>query len=148
MARTLNNERLRLTRLVHVARRDLGMDDDAYRAILRGKFGVTSSSDLNIAGLNSLIDHFKRCGFKPKATAKDKLPTPHKKLAATKEEIEAKIALQLKALDKPWQYAHAVARRIHADVSAFEFLTVEQLGDVSSALERTLRYQKKGKAAA
>lgn len=139
MARTLQAERLRLTRLIHVARRDLAMDDDTYRTVLRDRFKVESSKDLTLAGLNDLLSHLKACGFKVQAK---KLPTPHKPLALSKEQIEAKIALQLKALDKPWSYAHGVARRIHPQVSAFEFLTPEQLGDVSSALERTIRYRR------
>lgn len=141
MSRTVNHERLRLTRLIHVARRDLVMDDDTYRTILRDRFQVASSKDLPLAGLNDLLAHLKACGFKVKMTSPRKLPTPHKPLARSKQEIEAKIAVQLKALGKPWQYAHAVARRIHPAVSAFEFLTAAQLGDVSSALERTIRYQ-------
>lgn len=137
MARNLSHERLRLTRLVHVARRELGMDDDAWRALLRERFLVASSADLSLGKLDELLAHLKKCGFKVKAK---KLPTPHKSLAHSKQEIEAKIAVQLKTLGKPWPYAHAVARRIHPEVSAFEFLTAGQLGDVSSALQRTLRF--------
>ncbi|MBW7901238.1 MAG: DUF1018 domain-containing protein [Rhodocyclaceae bacterium] len=147
MPRTLTTERLRLTRLVHVARRELAIADDAWRALLRSdRFKVDSSADLSIGGLERLLLHLKACGFKVRPNPQKKLPTPHKGLALTKQDIEAKIACQLKALDKPWPYAHAVARRIHPAVSAFEFLTPEQLGDVSSALERTIRYRQRGAA--
>lgn len=142
MARSLNTERLRLTRLVHVARRELAITEDAWRILLRDRFKVESSKDLSIGGLDLLLKHLKQCGFKvqPKAPQK-RLATPHKGLALSKQDIEAKIACQLRALGKEWPYAHGVARRIHSGVSAFEFLTVEQLGDVSSALERTIRYR-------
>lgn len=146
MPRTLKTERLHLTRLVHVARRELAIADDAWRALLRDRFKATSSADLSIDGLHRLVEHLKACGFKVRPSPKEKLPTPHKGLALTKQDIEAKIACQLKALDKPWPYAHAVARRIHPEVSAFEFLTAAQLGEVSSALERTIRYRQRGGA--
>ena len=57
-----------------------------------------------------------------------------------------KIAVQLKALRTGWPYAYGVARRIFPDVDQFSFLTVEQLGQVSSALERTIRYKAKAHA--
>jgi len=69
-------------------------------------------------------------------------------LALTKEAIEAKIAVQLKDLGQNWPYAYGVARRIFPKVARFEFLTIEQLGEVSSALERTLRYRRKKAAEA
>lgn len=144
MARSLNTERIRLTRLVHVARRDLGMDESTYRDILRMHFKVASCSDLSIDGLDRLVKHLKSCGFVVKPNPKKKLATPHKGLAVNKQDIEAKIAVQLKALGKEWPYAHGVARRICPKVSAFEFLSVEQLGHVSSALDRTIRYRQQG----
>lgn len=145
MVRSLNAERLRLTRLVHVARRELAIDKDAWRELLCDKFKVESSKDLSIGGLDALLKHLKQCGFKvrPKAPQK-RLETPHKGLSLSKQDIEAKIACQLRALGKEWPYAHGVARRIHPEVSAFEFLSVEQLGDVSSALDRTIRYRSRG----
>jgi phage gp16-like protein len=143
MARSLNTERIRLTRLVHVARRELAMDDDAWRQLLRDRFKVESSADLSIDGLDRLMQHLKSCGFKVRPNPKKKLPTPHKGLALTKKDIEAKIACQLKALGKEWPYAHGVARRIFPEVEKFEFLTEEQLGKVSSALERTIRFRQK-----
>lgn len=141
MARSLTTERLHLTRLAHVARRELGIDDDAWRQLLRDRFQVASSKDLSVGRLEDLVQHLKACGFKVRPNPKKRLETPHKGLALTKQDIEAKIAVQLKALGATWPYAHAVARRIFPDVSAFEFLMPEQLGQVSSALERTIRYR-------
>jgi phage gp16-like protein len=51
-------------KLVHVARRELGIDDDAWRALLRQNFQVDSSKALDIAGLYRLVEHLKKCGFK------------------------------------------------------------------------------------
>jgi len=141
MPRALNTDRPRLTRLVHVARRELAIDEDAWRALLRNRFKVESSADLSLDGLDRLLQHLKSCGFKVRPNPKKTLATPHKELALSKQAIEAKIACQLKALGKEWPYAHGVARRLFPDSSAFEFLSVAQLGQVSSALERTIRYR-------
>jgi phage gp16-like protein len=50
--------------LVHVARKDLSIDEDAWRDLLRQQFHVASSKDLDIYGLHRLIEHLKKCGFK------------------------------------------------------------------------------------
>jgi phage gp16-like protein len=51
-------------KLVHVARRDLAIPDDEWRALLQTKFHVESSKDLDISGLYRLVEHLKKCGFK------------------------------------------------------------------------------------
>ena len=125
---------------IHLARQQLGMDDDTYRNVLWTVARVRSSRDLDWSGRKRVLDHMKACGFKVRPK---RLPTAHKPLAMTKEAIEAKIALQLKELGQNWPYAYGVGRRIFPQVSRFEFLTPEQLGEVSSALERTIRFKRK-----
>lgn len=59
------NERTRLIRLIHVARRDIGMEDDAYRALVaRLCNGKTSSADCDVLELERIIGHLKKAGFK------------------------------------------------------------------------------------
>lgn len=64
-------QRARLIRLIHVARRDLHMEDDAYRAIVADKAGgKTSSADCSVVELDKILAHLKAAGFKvrkPKA---------------------------------------------------------------------------------
>lgn len=58
-------QRVRLIKLIHVARRDLHMADDAYRAIVAGKAdGKTSSADCSVAELERILAHLKAAGFK------------------------------------------------------------------------------------
>lgn len=65
------NDRARLIRLIHVARREIGMEDDAYRALVaRLCNGKTSSADCDAIELERIIGHLKKAGFKvrkPKA---------------------------------------------------------------------------------
>lgn len=51
-------------KLVHLARRKLGIDDNLYRSILHGYGGVVSSKDLDNAGFEGVMAYFARCGFR------------------------------------------------------------------------------------
>lgn len=65
------NARTHLIRLIHVARRDIHMADDTYRALVAQLAdGKTSSADCTVPELERIIDHLKKAGFKvrkPKA---------------------------------------------------------------------------------
>lgn len=65
-------QRTRLIRLIHVARRDIAMTDDIYRALVAQiTNGKISSADCSVAELDLIMDHLKKAGFKvrkPKAT--------------------------------------------------------------------------------
>ena len=49
--------------LIHVAKTQLNMTDDDYRAMLQRVAGVASSRDLNEGGLSAVMAEFKRLGF-------------------------------------------------------------------------------------
>jgi len=59
----LQQQRNGLLAIVHIAKKDLGIDDDLYRDIL-GQWGVRSSAALSIPELEELVNHFSRCGFR------------------------------------------------------------------------------------
>lgn len=50
--------------LIHVAKKQLGLDDDMYRAILQIHGRVESSKDLDAAGFEAVMRYFNKCGFK------------------------------------------------------------------------------------
>lgn len=52
-------------KLIHVAKRELRMDEDDYRALLLRASGQTSAKALTPAGAQAVIDEMKRLGFKP-----------------------------------------------------------------------------------
>ena len=51
-------------RLIHVARRQLGLKDDDYRAILSLYGGVNSATMLDQAGFTAVMDRFGELGFR------------------------------------------------------------------------------------
>lgn len=62
--------RQKLIRLIHVARRDLSMDEDSYRAILLRIGKKASSADLTIPELERVLEHMKHSGFKVRSKSK------------------------------------------------------------------------------
>jgi hypothetical protein len=49
--------------LIHVAKKALGLDDDAYRAVLERVTKKTSAAQLDDGELRRVVDEFKRLGF-------------------------------------------------------------------------------------
>jgi len=74
MTTTTSDKRKQLIRLIHVAKRELKLSDDAYRAALsEAANGKESSSDMTIKELESVLALFKNTGFKVKLNNKRKL---------------------------------------------------------------------------
>lgn len=69
------DNRLRLIKLIHVARRELGMDDDTYRLLLsgmKGLGGATSTADLSVPNLYRVLEQLKQRGFKVRSSKKQR----------------------------------------------------------------------------
>ena len=61
--------RTSLIKLIHIARRDLRLDEDTYRAALASVVhGKTSCREMNISELERVLDNLKAHGFKKKRT--------------------------------------------------------------------------------
>lgn len=120
---------------IHIAKKQLGMADDAYRALLWTVGRVHSSKDLDHAGRARLLDHFRACGWKAspprqkKATAWDWVNNA----AEDKKPMLRKIAVILKTADRGKGYADGMAKRMH-QVDRVEFCRPDQLHDIVVAL--------------
>lgn len=71
--------RAQLIKLIHVARREAGIDDETYRAKLAAATGKTSCRDLDITGLNKVIESFRESGFKAKSQPAKPRTTEHQR---------------------------------------------------------------------
>jgi len=49
--------------IIHVAKKQLALEDEGYRAVLQHCGGVTSAADLDDAGFQAVMTYFERCGF-------------------------------------------------------------------------------------
>lgn len=67
---TIQQDRQRLIRLIHVGKRELGLDDDTYRAMLSNVVtGKSSSSAMTVPQLERVVAAMKDKGFKVKGGA-------------------------------------------------------------------------------
>lgn len=66
--------RRKLLAKVHIAKKELALDDELYRAVVERVTGASSSRDLNLGQLDALIAEFRRLGWKPK-TARGQRPS-------------------------------------------------------------------------
>lgn len=69
---TRHVDRQRLIKLIHVAKRDLALDDDSYRAILQRIGKKTSAADLTVPELEKVLEHMKCSGFKVRSKKGDR----------------------------------------------------------------------------
>ena len=94
---------------IHIARQQLGMDDEGYRALLARVAGVQSSKDLGARQVGAVLREFERLGFKPKPSIKAKGKPGN--FAVMRGEI-TKIEALLTDLGLPWSYADSIAKRM------------------------------------
>lgn len=94
---------------IHIARQQLGMTDEDYRALLSRVAGVTSSKQLTSRTLGGVLREFERLGFQPKPGNRTRgKPHNFKRMPAMIEKIEA----QLADMGLPWSYADAIGKQM------------------------------------
>lgn len=129
--------RLRLIKLIHVGRRDLGMDDETYRLMLsgmRGLGGATSTADLSLPNLERVLEHLKKRGFRVR---------PNKQSRPLADSEQAKkirsLWLQLHDLGEvrdPSETALAAFVKNRTKVAALQWLNVDQASRVIEHLKQ------------
>ena len=119
---------------IHAARRDLGLDEDGYRLMLRQVAGVDSAKDLDASGRRAVLDHLRRVGWsqRPRRRVAQHPGTPHN---LDNKPMLQKIEALLAELKAPWSYADAIARRQYRIERCAWLKTVEQYTGVIAALD-------------
>lgn len=123
-----NNARGRELGMIHVAKKQLRLDDDAYRAMLWSVARVNSAADLDAAGRERVIEHLKARGFKVTRGGKRRPKPP-----ADRADLVAKIRAQLIEAGRPDTYADGMARRMFG-VEQFQWCEPDQLRRIVAAL--------------
>lgn len=70
---------------IHIAKKQLKMDDETYRAMLQNTAGVNSAKDLDFQGLQKVLHKLKQLGFSPRkryGVKSNKTPTLSNKIRA------------------------------------------------------------------
>lgn len=72
-AQRSTDRRAKLIRLIHVAKRELGLDDDTYRTLLRSASGgLDSTASMNEPQLQAVLNQAKRSGFAVRSSSPGK----------------------------------------------------------------------------
>ncbi len=69
--------RQRLIRLIHVGKRELGLDDETYRTLLSGCVAKDSTSTMSVPELERVLERMKRSGFKVRVRASARQGAQH-----------------------------------------------------------------------
>lgn len=133
-------DRQRLIRLVHIARRDLRLDADTYRAALRAVTGgkKDSCSAMSAVELQRALDHFKRVGFKVRIKSKDQAePSRPLEQHAMSTKIRAIWLMlhELGAIKDPSEAALAAYVKRITKVEALQWIDGEQFERVIETLK-------------
>jgi len=116
---------------IHIARQQLGMDDDIYRGLLARVAGVRSAKELNSRQAGAVLREFERLGFQPAPSPKAKgKPHNFNQLPAEIEVIEA----QLADMKLSWSYADRIARQMFGVARVAWLKKPEQVKAVLAAL--------------
>jgi phage gp16-like protein len=128
-------------RLLHVARRQLGLSEEVYRDLLaRFGGGAASAKDLNREQFGELMDYLGTCGFKSKAAVPG---APNLNRQPQEKRPYLNLIWQLlKKQQLPWKYADGVAWRMF-QITRTVWCSPEQLRKVAAALEYRDRQEEK-----
>ncbi|MDN6860721.1 regulatory protein GemA [Pseudomonas sp. CAN2814] len=115
---------------IHIAKAQLGMDDDAYRALLGRVAGVRSAKELGPRQVAQVLAEFQRLGWKPESKQQGRA-TP--KVPQNRQIVLKKVEALLASASRPWSYADAMAKRMFK-VERVEWLDDDQLYRLMQAL--------------
>lgn len=129
---------------VQIARRQLRLTDDDYRAILRRVTGRDSSRACGPAELDALIDEFKRLGFRPTTRAKRgaKPISPRAQIRmihAVFQDIRPHLAVGDDSTLRAFVQRQTRSEATPDGVSAPEFLDADQANKVLEGLKAWLK---------
>ena len=129
---------------IHVAKKQLGMTDDEYRALLLGNFGQESAARLSVTELEDAVHLLRAAGFKLVKVRSGREDAPKALLRADKtgrqpllKKIEAQLAEKgrVEGCHIPFAYALAILKRqTGGRVARFEDACDDDLYGVITAL--------------
>lgn len=126
--------------VLHVAKRDLGLDDDNYRDILRRHGGVESATDLDEIGFFHVMRYMTALGFRSTWTKRTFGNRPGMASPA-QVELMRKLWLSYHGPDDGEAALNAWLSKYHK-VSALRFVSVEKAAKIVPALKAMVARQK------
>ncbi len=130
-------------RAIKAAWNATGLDDAAYRTMLQSVAGVTSSTQLDLAGANKVLTHLNKQNGRATDSFSNFAGKPDR-VRPECAELIAKVEAQLADMKLPWKYGLTILKHNGAD--AWAFATADQLRSVIAAL--TVEHDKRALEAA
>ena len=114
---------------IHIAAKELGLDDAAYREMLWAVARVRTAADLDAGGRRAVLEHLRSRGWQAMRRPDRRAP---RNLAG--RPMLRKIGALLADQRLPWSYAAGVARQMYR--RPLEWLRDAELRSVIAALHR------------
>ena len=127
--------------MIHLAKKELGLDDDMYRDILKQCCGVESSAELDQPNRRKLLAFFRGRGWGRKDHRQNR---PKNMNVPDRSRLLKKIEALLTEARRPWSYADGIAKKI-CKVDSLTFCKPEHLSKIIVAL--VLDAKRNGRAA-
>lgn len=137
MSKIARDNRNRDITLIQIARRQLCLTDEDYRAILRGQAGVESSKKLDVLGRARVLAHLTKLGFKPTAKPGSPKRPNRPKPSPDRLPMVRRIRAQLISLGhKPDEYADGIVKQMLGDAAPefYEWCEPRDLYKLTQAL--------------
>lgn len=125
----MNTRNMQLSK-IHIAKKDLGIDDETYRALLMRVTGAQSAKALKQSQMDAVLREFERLGWKPKKNPGRATPNA----SPERDKLVKKIGAFLTDAGRTWAYADGMSLRMYK-VERTEWLNPEQLRGVVAALQ-------------
>lgn len=141
----IDQQKQKFIRLIHVAKRELGLDEDTYRAMLVNVTGMDSTKTMPLYKLEAVVKHLKQTGFKVRSK-------PQTRSLADDAQSKKIRALWLDMHDEgivknPSEAALASYVKRLTSVDRLEWLSTEQASSVIETLKKWQKRMTKAKEA-
>lgn len=117
--------RKQMIQKIHIGKNELKMSDEAYKLFLMELVDKPSCSMMTDPELMIVLQGMRAKGFKVKSKKYGKRPTASQ-TAPNRQLLMSKITALLTESKKPWNYAHAIAKRSFG-IERVQWLTDDQL---------------------
>lgn len=130
---------------IHIAKKNLGLDDATYREALQTVTGKTSAKDLTLVEMLRVLAHFEKRGFKPKTKAKKPMQKrPHTFNVPERERYMRKIEALMLDGGYTWDYIHGMTQKMFNTARIEWVQNPEDLRKIVAAL--SCNAKRKGRA--
>jgi len=136
---------------IHVAKKQLALDDATYRAVLERLTGHASAKDLNARDRLKVLNEFHRLGFRAPDHRTPTPPSPSRDSALPltgpgwgKDRLLSKIGALLAEAGRGWAYADGCARKMFK-LESLRFCSPDQLQRIVAALTYDQQRRKRAK---